>query len=148
MGKETINSFRDKYDFLSNFYLKPIVVNGVEYQTSEHYYQAMKASNDADKKKVMEAKTPGEAKRIVKKIEVRKDFQQQNLAFMLIALQAKFNKGSKEAEMLVSTGDALLIEGNYWHDNFWGNCFCPKCVLIDGKNVLGKMLMIVRESLK
>lgn len=148
MSKEIINNFRDKYDFLSNFYPKPIVINGVEYQTSEHYYQAMKAANGTDRKKIMDAETPGKAKTLAKNIEVRKEFRQNNLGIMMVALQAKFNPGSNEAQMLVDTGNQLLIEGNYWHDNFWGNCFCSKCVLIDGKNVLGKMLMIVRESLQ
>ena len=25
-------------------------------------------------------------------------------------------------QQLIDTGDAMLIEGNWWHDNYWGNC--------------------------
>ena len=46
-----------------------------------------------------------------------------------------------------TTGDAELIEGNTWHDNYWGVCSCSKCNG-RGKNRLGKLLMKVREELR
>lgn len=49
-------------------------------------------------------------------------------------------KDEQLKEMLLSTGNADIIEGNYWHDNFWGQCSCEKCVG-KGKNNLGKILM-------
>lgn len=49
---------------------------------------------------------------------------------------------------LLATEDEELVEGNYWHDNFWGNCSCPKCKDIQGKNVLGTLLMEERERIK
>jgi hypothetical protein len=39
------------------------------------------------------------------------------------------------------------LEGNNWHDNTWGNCLCDKCKGIEGKNLLGNILMQVREEL-
>ena len=41
--------------------------------------------------------------------------------------------------MLKATGDAVLVEGNWWRDDFWG--------VYEGKgqNILGKILMIVRD---
>ena len=51
-------------------------------------------------------------------------------------------------EKLLATKDAELIEGNWWHDNFWGNCLCSKCKDIQGKNMLGKLLMKEREQIK
>lgn len=48
---------------------------------------------------------------------------------------------------LLETGDAELIEGNYWHDNTWGQCYCPRCKNKIGENHLGKLLMKIRESL-
>jgi len=50
--------------------------------------------------------------------------------------------------MLLATLDAELIEGNAWHDNFWGDCFCEKCRDIEGLNVLGNILMRIREELQ
>ena len=51
-------------------------------------------------------------------------------------------------EKLLATGNEKLEEGNWWHDNFWGNCYCPKCKNIEGVNKLGKLLMLLRKELK
>jgi predicted NAD-dependent protein-ADP-ribosyltransferase YbiA (DUF1768 family) len=50
------------------------------------------------------------------------------------------------ADWLLGTGQLLIVEGNWWHDNFWGDCQCPKCYKI-GANNLGKILMEVRHGL-
>lgn len=62
-------------------------------------------------------------------------------------LSQKFSKEPFKS-LLLSTGDEEICEGNYWHDNFWGNCSCSKCSCIEGKNVLGKLLMQVRKELR
>ena len=41
--------------------------------------------------------------------------------------------------LLLATGDAELIEGNWWHDQFWGVCNGV------GQNQLGKILMAIRN---
>lgn len=48
---------------------------------------------------------------------------------------------------MVNTKDAILIEDNHWHDNFWGDCHCPKCEHIKGVNMLGQLTMAKREAL-
>ena len=58
-------------------------------------------------------------------------------------LLQKFSN-TKLRDKLLSSGDAILIEGNYWHDNFWGDCYCDRCSNIVGQNQLGKLLMKVR----
>ena len=55
-------------------------------------------------------------------------------------MRQKFSK-SPFKEMLLSTGEEELIEGNTWNDRFWGVCDGM------GENNLGKILMAVRESL-
>ena len=45
-------------------------------------------------------------------------------------------------KLLLATGDAELIEGNYWHDYYWGICNGV------GQNWLGKILMEEREKIK
>lgn len=45
------------------------------------------------------------------------------------------------AERLKATGDAELIEGNYWGDVFWGTCDGV------GENWLGRLLMAQRDVL-
>ena len=54
-------------------------------------------------------------------------------------------------DKLLATGDANLVEGNTWHDNYWGICTCSKCInspVVDGKNKLGTILMKVRDSIR
>lgn len=66
---------------------------------------------------------------------------------MLNCIRLKFRQHPKLKKKLLGTGDAVLIEGNTWHDNIWGDCSCPKCWNIEGKNLLGRILMQVREEL-
>jgi hypothetical protein len=54
-------------------------------------------------------------------------------------LRKKFANYPLLRKMLMETGDAILIEGNYWNDRFWGICG-------EGLNVLGILLMLVREQ--
>ena len=63
---------------------------------------------------------------------------------MLNFLRIKF-MNAELRDKLLETGDSVLIEGNTWHDNYWGNCSCAKCKDIEGKNMLGRLLMQVRE---
>ena len=66
---------------------------------------------------------------------------------MYIGLSKKF-ADEHLADLLLETGDEYLEEGTTWHDNEWGNCSCPKCKNIEGKNILGQLLMKVRDDVK
>jgi predicted NAD-dependent protein-ADP-ribosyltransferase YbiA (DUF1768 family) len=48
---------------------------------------------------------------------------------------------------LLATGDEELMEGNTWHDNTWGNCVCAKCQNTPGRNMLGMLLMELRQEI-
>jgi ribA/ribD-fused uncharacterized protein len=91
-------------------------------------------------------KEPSDVKKIGKKAKIRSDWNEKKLSFMEWGIREKF-KDLKLAEMLLDTGDLKLIEGNNWHDVFWGKCSCPKCSG-SGENHLGKILMKIREELK
>jgi predicted NAD-dependent protein-ADP-ribosyltransferase YbiA (DUF1768 family) len=65
---------------------------------------------------------------------------------MMRGLRLKFQDPKLRA-MLLATGNEELIEGNTWHDNTWGDCSCDACKDIEGKNMLGKLLMKVRDEL-
>ena len=59
----------------------------------------------------------------------------------------KFMQNPDLMKKLLATGDAKLVEGNTWHDNYWGICRCgsrDKCGT--GSNMLGKILMQVRDT--
>jgi len=138
-----ISSFTDDHAFLSNFHPSPVF----GFPTVEHYYQAAKSLDPEHHRAVMATPYPGRAKRLGRKAKLRPDWEKVKFKGMEWALREKF-KIKELREALLATGDAELLEGNTWHDNIWGNCWCKKCRDISGQNRLGKMLMMVREELK
>ena len=143
----TINKFEGKYAFLSNFYASVVQEDGITYPTIEHYFQAQKTLNPFERKEIAAAATPGQAKRAGRNVTLREDWEEVKDDVMLQGLRLKFNI-EELANMLIATGDAALVEGNWWCDNTWGSCACPKCENTVGENRLGKLLMQVREEIK
>lgn len=143
-----INNFEGYNAFLSNFYECPIVdKDGILYPTNEHYFQAYKTLNIEERKMIAAAATPGQAKRMGRRVQLRADWEQVKESVMLDALRLKFSNGLMQ-DLLLTTGDQILVEGNWWHDNEWGDCQCDKCIGIKGKNKLGNLLMFVRNELR
>ena len=126
--------------FLSNFSPSPIVVNGLWFPTVEHAYQSFKAKDDTAREWIRTAPTPREAQRRGRATDKKDTFDHDKLVIMNFLLKLKFENpvlGTK----LLATEEKYLIEGNYWHDNFWGDCYCDHCRTIHGENWLGKLLM-------
>lgn len=142
-----ITKFEGRYSFLSNFYAAQTLYEGTLYPTSEAAYQAAKTINPDDRLKILMACTPDDAKHLGRHVQIRPDWEEVKDDIMYEIVKNKFkNKGL--ADKLLKTGDELLCEGNYWHDNYWGACVCPKCNPLPRRNQLGKILMRVREELK
>jgi len=143
MSIQKISSFKGDFEFLSNFYIHPVVYENLVWKTSEHAYQAAKTEIYQEKLKIYDATTPGRAKRLGQKVMMRPDWEDVKLEIMEQILRAKFSEQDM-INKLHSTIDYVLIEGNNWHDNFWGDCSCVKCKNIKGLNHLGKLLMRIR----
>lgn len=143
-----IKSFRGKYRFLSNFCYCLIRSRGHNWRTVEHLFQAMKTTNVAIQQKIRKTQYPADAKMFGSMVSLRPDWEDVKLLMMKQILRMKFDQSSKLRERLLDTGKEKLVEGNQWHDNFWGDCTCPKCKNIIGLNWLGKLLMEVREELQ
>lgn len=154
-----INKFDGRYRFLSNFYPSEIEYQGIKYPTNEHYYVAMKINdpqffkgignlnvNEA-REYISTIQTAGQVKRVGRTLSVRKDWDSVKLKVMEYGVRQKFTKHPELKEMLLSTENHELVEGNTWHDNFFGSCECEKCEN-RGLNHLGKILMKVRDSIK
>ena len=139
--------FDNEYAFLSNFYESPFEVDGITYPTAEHFFQAMKSKDVEGRKKIAAAPTPGKAKRLGRTIELRKDWEEIKVAVMKFGLAQKF-RIPELREKLLATGHEELIEGNFWHDNTWGNCLCADCQDIPGRNMLGMLLMELRTKIR
>ena len=160
-GETVIDSFRNEYDFLSNFHLGSLVTLwGVNFSTSEHAFQWAKTHDPKEKETVLFTlhqyndhdavaipTTPGQAKRAGAEVTKRPDWDEVVLDIMYEVLMAKFTQNWDLRQKLLDTGEALLIEGNTWCDNFWGECKCPKCEKKEKHNYLGKLLMRLRTEL-
>lgn len=132
--------------FLSNFYPIQIQLDDVEYPSVEHAYQAAKTLDKGARAQIAACGSPGEAKRLGRKLKIREDWEEVKIPIMQQLLEQKFLWHKDLEALLQKTRDAQIIEGNYWHDNFWGSCTCNKCG-DKGQNVLGKMLMDIRACL-
>ena len=142
-----IIEFEDEYAFLSNFYPSPFTHDGITYPTNEHFFQAMKTLDIAERKAIAAAETPGKAKRMGRQVKLRPDWEKVKLYYMELGLKLKF-KDPELAKKLIETGDEELIEGNWWHDNTWGSCHCALCSRTVGRNLLGMLLMELRKELQ
>lgn len=136
-----INKFTGKYRFLSNFYPVKIKTDGLTYPSVEHYFQASKSLNITKRKEIATIKSPAAAKRAGKNLILRKDWEAVKDTIMLHGVTLKFLHNADLRDKLIATYPRKLIEGNTWGDTYWGICNGK------GRNVLGKILMIVRFSL-
>ena len=134
----------EPYGEFSNFSPYPIQFKGRRWPTSEHYFQAQKFAGTEHEEAVRLAKSPMVAARMGRSRErpLRSDWETSKDAIMREALRAKFTQHPHLLSLLLSTGDAELVEhtanDNYWADGGDGS----------GKNRLGQLLMELRAVLR
>lgn len=138
MVRTKIDSFSGAFTFLSNFYFVQIKHEGIMYNSVEAAYQAAK-TKDAIEKKFIATMSPGEAKKYGRRVKLREDWEEIKLAVMEELVKKKFRNPSLRKK-LMATGDAELIEGNWWGDTYWGVCKGK------GENHLGEILMSIRSG--
>lgn len=137
---EKIDSFRNEYAFLSNFYDAPVIYDGIVYRNSESAFQAQKCTNKEERIQFANL-SPSEAKHLGRRISLRKDWESVKLSIMKDIVREKFLQNPELLEQLLETGDAYLEEGNDWGDRIWGT------VNGQGRNLLGFTLMELRDEL-
>lgn len=142
MENWAIASFRDEYRFLSNFYPSPLVFGDVVFPTVEHAYQAGKSLDRAHRERILADPSPGKAKKLGQEAVLREDWDSVKLPLMAQLVKKKFEIPDLQ-ERLLMTKDHVLVEGNTWHDMYWGMCTCERHATL-GQNYLGKILMTVR----
>lgn len=101
-------------------------------------------SDPAYQERIRTSKKPGSAKKLgrTKKVPLRADWETEKERVMATVLHAKFTQFDALKQLLLSTGDATLVEDSPT-DKYWG---CGKKG--DGKNRLGVLLMELRTRLR
>jgi hypothetical protein len=146
MSMHTIRFYSvvDEYGEFSNFAEYPIRVDGATWPTSEHYFQAQKFEDPAHRQRIRRAHSPMEAARMGRdrSMKLRRDWESVKVSVMHAALLAKFRQHADLRALLLSTGDAKLVEHTE-NDSYWGDGGDGH-----GRNMLGQLLMRVRMELR
>jgi N-glycosidase YbiA len=137
----------DPYGCFSNFSLHPIEVEGLYWQTVEHYYQAQKfvcTENERLIQVIRDAKTPMEAAQIGRDrtLKLRFDWEEVKRQVMWQGVLTKFLTHTDIQVILLNTGEELIVEDSPT-DYYWG-CGQEKT----GQNQLGQILMNVRQEIR
>jgi ribA/ribD-fused uncharacterized protein len=147
-----------EYKVFSNFQkVKKLKINGKVYKTTEQYFMEQKAllfGDIAIANQIMNTSSPGAARTLGRKV---KDFDkhiwnQNKLTIMKTANLEKYKKNPELLAVLLDTDDKGIAEAAPW-DAIWGIGMnankakqTPKSAW--GQNLLGKILMEVRDELK
>eukprot|EP00731_Ephydatia_muelleri_P002171 Em0001g2171a len=133
------------YFEFTNFAEYPIQLDGKTWPTSEHYFQAQKFVGTPYEEQVRNVPRARDAFDLSRRPDVspwlRSDWEKVKLDVMYKALLAKFSQHNNLRDMLVKTGNRLLIEHTS-KDCYWGDGGDGR-----GQNNLGKLLMKVRTEL-
>jgi len=144
--KEVINfySTKDVYGCFSNFAAYSFRINNKVWKTSEHYFQAQKFAGTEHEEELRLVASPMVVARMGRSSQrpLRKDWETAKDDIMREALRAKFTQNEELKQILLETGDAYLVEHTK-NDSYWGDGGDGS-----GKNMLGKLLMELREQLK
>ena len=134
------------YRSFSNFYERKFVYNKIKFASVEHYFQSMKFSETAPEWaiQVRNAPTPLKAQKLGRNrnYPIHPQWEQIKVSIMKQGLICKFSQNEDLKSLLLSTGEELLLEVNP-HDSYWGTGKNG-----EGKNMMGKLLMEVREMLE
>lgn len=162
-----------EYRFLSNYhYHDQIDEKNRVWKTNEHFYQAMKCTDEIYQETILNLAKPNQTRTVgglfitsrkqkalellvelslIENLDDLKfwenlkpidDWHDKKFDVMRDGIRLKFLPGTSLSEKLLSTGDAVLIEWAPW-DEYWGSGKTG-----NGENNLGKLLMERRRFLK
>lgn len=137
--EDAIKGFFGEYRVLSNFHPVRVVLDDIEFPSSEHAYMACKTTSLEERRLIASLANPVQAKRYGRAMVISTpDWDVERLPSMLRVLVAKFRNEECRA-VLLGTGARYLEETNNWGDRFWG---------VDGfgLNNLGRLLMLLRDT--
>lgn len=131
----------DEYGCFSNFSKHTVEIDGLVWPTTEHYYQAMKHTDESLKERIRQIKSCKVAKTLAYSAPAREDWEQIKFDVMRKAIRAKADQHPEIKAKLLETGDDPLAEASPF-DYVWGTGKDGT-----GQNWLGKLWVELRESL-
>ncbi|MEM8736383.1 MAG: NADAR family protein, partial [Planctomycetota bacterium] len=97
----------DEYGEFSNFAAYPFELDGEQWPTSEHYFQAMKFDDESYREKIRTASNPMSAAQLgrSRKVRLRDQWESEKIDVMRRAVRAKFEAHPELKSLLLSTGE-------------------------------------------
>ncbi|KAH9580958.1 NADAR protein [Trypanosoma melophagium] len=124
----------------------PIVVRHKQYPSLHHYFLSERFSDSPLALAIQSATSVWELDRLVREAEKngfqREDWNRVKVDVMLLGNYMKFKQNDAARNLLLETGDRLIVDHTAT-DDFWGDRGDGT-----GKNILGIILMAVRERLQ
>lgn len=103
---DQINFYKtqDPFGCFSNFAAYPIFLNGQEWPTTEHYFQAQKFENEQDREEIRTASSPMMAARMGRdrNRKLRSDWEQVKVEIMTQAVRSKFSQHAELRSILLA----------------------------------------------
>lgn len=129
----------------------PLQINGVRILTTEALYQACRFPHlPAIQQEIIGQHSPMTAKMKSKphRKESRQDWDEVRFKVMRWCLRVKLAQNYEAfGKLLFSTGDRPIVEQSR-KDDYWGAKIAADNEILVGQNVLGRLLMELREQLK
>lgn len=136
----------DESQILGTHVTQPFTLDGKEWLSIEHYFQAMKFETTSPEyfEKIRQAPDAKKARKMgaSRFKKVRDDWKKVRRVVMTRAVYTRSHAHPESAKALLETGSRKLME-NSQYDYFWG-CGRDR----RGENTYGQVLMDVREKLR
>lgn len=157
-GHQLVKGVQVDKSCFSQWYNAPFEVDGHHYKTAEHFMMAKKAELFSDEKiiqKIIQAKTPGEAKKLGREVKGFNEriWLEKRFDLVVEGNYHKFSQNKILKDFLLTTDNRVLVEASPV-DKIWGIGMASDHKDIqnpykwNGLNLLGYALMQVREKLQ
>lgn len=140
-----IIAFRGPYRFLGNESWCDVTFDGVVYPSIAHAFQSAKTLNKTKREEIRKATRFKQVSRLGATLVTRRDWKKVQCDILESLLRQKFAQ-PKFREVLLSTKDYKLINGDHRGETYWGMIYTGRKWV--GDNRLGKLLMKIREEIR
>lgn len=148
-GIDRITLFKQENKFLNLYHQHPFEYKDVVYGSILHaYFSIIDSNNKEIYNCINQAKHPN-VSMIIEEIAKKGGYYITDFNLLKEIVKAKFSHKWNDTIRcdLLSTKSKMLINMNNRHDNILGYCYCKECKDIEKQNILGKILMEVRDEL-